>query len=180
MLAITAGHAIMPLLFSRWASFPKEKLNVHVEKVMRFASTISVFMIVVLQAAAKWIVLILYGRDFLPAVKPMRILVPGTVLYLMSYILIQLLSSRGKPELAGANLLIGAVVNGILTWFLIQVMDIHGAALATTVANVVLLTSLVLTVKKKHGINFSRCIFVNKEDIRSIFKALSWEKTQNV
>ncbi|MBN2455217.1 MAG: oligosaccharide flippase family protein [Sedimentisphaerales bacterium] len=173
MLIVLVGRTITPLLFSRWASLPEDKLAMHVEKVMRFSSTICVIGIVGLLLSGKWVILILYGKEFLPALQPMMILLPGAALYLLSRIFIPLLSSRGRPEVVIIALLIGAAINVVLCWFLIPSMDIFGAAWASTVGNIILLLLLVLMVKKmKYGIRVSYCIWINREDIGSMVKSL--------
>jgi O-antigen/teichoic acid export membrane protein len=181
MLAVMAGQAVLPLLFSRWASFPEDKLAPHVEKVMRFASSVSIFMIAVILVGAKWIVLFIYGKEFLPAVTPTQILVPGTVLYLLSLVLIQLLASRGRPEYVVIVLMIAVVINAVLCWLVVPVWGIAGAACASTAANIVILVLLTLIVRKKYGIRVANCIGLNRGDIESIMtslpkKALWWKR----
>jgi stage V sporulation protein B len=171
LLAVIAGQAVMPLLFSRWAAFPKENLATHVEKVLRFASTICTIGILGVLLSGKWLILILYGRQFLAATYPMMILVPGTVLYLLSMILIELLNSRGHPEFAVMSLVIGMVINVVLCWILVPVSGIVGAAWALTTGNIVLLFLLMSIVIKKYGIRIANCIWVNKGDIKNIMKS---------
>jgi O-antigen/teichoic acid export membrane protein len=180
MLTVTAGHAILPLLFSRWAAFPEEKLAVHVEKVMRFASTVAMIMIFAVLLTGRWIILVLYTSEFLPAFIPMVILVPGTMLYLLSSALVRLLGSRGAPELAALMLFCGAAVNASLSWMFIPVYGINGAAVAATAGYIVLLVSLVTTVKVKYGIRVMKCLILNKNDIKSIVKTLSIRRAENV
>ncbi len=95
MLVVTASQAVLPLLFSRWATLAQDQLARHFEKVMRFVTTFSVLVVLFILASAEWVVLLLFGREYLPAVEPMRILLPGTMLYLLSKIVIQFLGSRG-------------------------------------------------------------------------------------
>jgi O-antigen/teichoic acid export membrane protein len=175
MLTVAAGQAIMPLLFSRWASLAEERLAINVEKVMRFASTVSVIAIVGLLLTGKWIVLILYGREFLPAVKPMMILVPGAVLYLLSRTIIGLLGGRGVPELSAMTLLPGTIVNAVLCWFLIPLMDIQGAACASTASNIVLLLLFMLIIKRKYSVRIRQCVFLRKSDLESLLKEV-WKR----
>jgi O-antigen/teichoic acid export membrane protein len=172
MLAVLAGQAILPLLFSRWASFPKEGLSAHVEKVMRFASTVSIFMILGILLFGKWMILLLYGREFLPALYPMKVLVPGAVLYLLSRALIYLLGSRGMPEISALMLFIAAIVNAMLSFLLIPRIGILGAASAFTCANVVLLLLLALIVRKKYKVSIKNCLFLTRSDIGSISRSL--------
>jgi O-antigen/teichoic acid export membrane protein len=180
MLAVLAGQAVLPLLFSRWASFPEERVSTHVEKVMRFASTISITMIFGTLFFGKWIVLLLYGARFLPAVVPMMILVPGAVLYLLSKTLVMLLGSRGAPELSALSLLIGIIVNVALSFLLIPLIGISGAAWASTISNILLLLLLMLIVRKKYKIELMNCLCVNRKDVEGISKSLLRRRTRGV
>lgn len=172
MLIFTAGRSVLPLLFSKWASLSEDKLNLTVEKVMRFATTIGVIMIVVILLTGKWIIILMYGREFLPAVKPMMILLPGAVLYLLSRALMGLLGSRGVPELSAMVLLLSAVVNAIFCWFLIPLMGIAGASWAFTTGSVILLLALILIVRKRHRVRVKNCLWLNKNDVKGIMKSL--------
>ena len=177
MLVVTAGQAIWPLLFSRWASLAKQKLVNHVEKSLRFAIAASVIIVAGILVMGKWLILLLYGKEFLPAVVPMKILVFGTALFLLGSVLIQLLNSRGSPEFAAAALGFSAAINAGLCWFLIPVGGIAGAAWASTAGNMILLLLLILMVKKKYGIRVTNCILLNKNDFESIMKSLLKKST---
>lgn len=172
MFAVTAGQCVLPLLFSRWAAFPEEHLADHVEKVMRFASTLAIAVIIFILFGGKWVILLMYGREFLPAVVPMMILVPGTVLYLVSRVLMQLLSSRGIPEIPASMLLLSALLNAGISWFLIPAFGIAGAALASTVSYIILLVGLTLVVKYKYGVRVAHSLAVNKADINALAREL--------
>lgn len=178
MLVVVAGQSVLPLLFSRWAAISQEKLATHVEKVLRFATTVGIVIVGGVLLTGKWIVLILYGRDFLPAVQPMMILVPGAALYLISRTLMQLLGSRGVPELSAATLLAGAATNVGLCWLLVPKMGISGAAYASVAGNIILLLLLTLIVRKKYDIKVMHCLYLNKSDIKSLWKSLLRKTTE--
>jgi O-antigen/teichoic acid export membrane protein len=180
MLVVTATETVLPLLFSRWAGFPEEHLARHVEKVMRFVSSVSLATIVFIILAGKWIILIMYGAEFLPAVKPMMILVPGTLLYLLSRTFIQLLHSRGLPELSAIMLSVAALTNAVLSWLLVPTMGIIGAALANTCGNIVLLLLLVITVRLRYDIRVSQCLILTRKDVLSIIAQLKSREPQDV
>lgn len=178
MLAVIAGRAILPLLFSRWASLTEEKLSSDVEKTLRFASTVSIIMIVAILFLGKWLVLILYGREFLPAVVPMMILVPGAVIYLLSKVLIFLLNSRGVPELSALVLFIVVVINVALSFLLIPWLGILGAAWASTASNIILLLLLALIAGKKYNVRLTHCLCLNSDDVRGISKSIFHKAAQ--
>jgi len=151
MLTVISGQAVLPLLFSRWASFPEERISGHVEKVMRFASTVSIIMTVCVLLFGKWLILVLYGRDFL-----------------LSKALFLLLGSRGVPELSALSLFIGVIVNIAFSFLLIPKMGITGAAWAATIGNAVLLLTLTVIVKRKYHIGIIQCICLRREDCKNI------------
>ena len=169
---VVAGQAITPLLFSRWAAISEEKLAANVEKALRFAGTVAVVIVAGILLTGKWLVLILYGREFLPAVVPMMILVPGAALYLISRSLLYLLGSRGKPELSAATLLASVAINVFFCWLLIPKIGVIGAACALTIGNIVLLVLLILIVRKRYKVRLMQCVCLRRADIKSIFDSL--------
>jgi O-antigen/teichoic acid export membrane protein len=180
MLMVTAAGAIFPILFSRWASLPADKLARHVEKVMRFTSTASVLMVAVILLSGKWIIILMYGREFLPSVRPMVILLPGTVLYLISRVLMRLLGSRGSPEWSTVALFEGVLINAALSFTLIPTMGIRGAALASTASNVGLLATLTVVVIRKYKVRLTQCLWLNRNDFKDIKAQLRLSRWKDV
>jgi len=174
MAVVMTSQAVLPLLFSRWAALAAEHATLNLELVMRFLATFSVGLIAVLAVGSKPLVLVLYGRPFLPAVGPMMILLPGTMFFLLSKVATQFLGSRGLPELSTVMLVVGAVVNAMLSWFLIPRMGINGAAVASTVGNLILLVSLMATLRSRFGVRLGRCLWLTIKDCRGIIKQLHW------
>lgn len=170
MLVVTAGQAVLPLLFSRWASLPEDRVAPHVEKVVRFASTFGLVSVVGVVLTGRWIILLMYGHRFLPAVGPMVIMVPGAVCYLLSSVLIQVLGSRGRPELSAFSLALAAIVNALLSFALTPRWGINGAAVAALAGNLVLLVPLMVIVKRVSGVRLWQCLGLRRADILSLLQ----------
>jgi O-antigen/teichoic acid export membrane protein len=170
MLVVTASQAVLPLLFSKWASLTEDQLTPHFEKVMRFVTTFSLVVILVIVLSAKWVILILYGPAFLPAVVPMMILLPGTVLYLLAKVIIQFLGSRGLPERAIGALMIAAGLSAALSYLIVPNYGIRGAALASTAGNFALLLMLMVLVMRKFDVTLAHCLWFTPMDVRTLFK----------
>lgn len=173
MLVVTASQAALPLLFSRWAALDPDQLAPHFEKVMRFITTFSLVVVLFILVSARWVVLLLFGREYLPAVEPMRILLPGTMLYLLSKVVIQFLGSRGLPEVSAGLLLLGSLINALLSVTLIPIYGINGAALASSTGNLALLMGLMAVVTWKYKINLLRCLGLTTSDCRHLMASLS-------
>jgi len=172
LLVITAGQAVLPMLFSRWAGISADKLPEHVQRVLRFCFALVVCLAAGLLIFGKWILIILYGREFLPALMPMLILMPGTGLYLISRALIQLLGSRGRPEISAGLLLISSGLTAGLSFVLTPIWSISGAAAAELTGNVVLLVLLLLVIRRLFNVQLRQCFLMNKQDFRVIYKQL--------
>jgi O-antigen/teichoic acid export membrane protein len=156
---------------------PEEQLNRHVEKVLRFVSTIAVITIVFVMLAGKWIVLLFYGAKFLPSQEPMQILVFGAALYIVSRTLMQVLGSRGIPEISAAMLFISVIINVGLCWMLVPAMGINGAAWASLGSNIFLLASHIIIVKKRYRLNIANCLLTRKHDIVYLIENLRTKVT---
>lgn len=176
LLVITAGQAVLPMLFSRWAGISAEKLPEHVQRVLRFCFALVVLMAAGLLIFGKWILVILYGYEFLPALRPMLILIPGTGLYLISRALIQLLGSRGRPEISAGLLLVSSGLTAGLSFALTPIWSISGAAVAELTGNVVLLVMLLLVIRRLFGVRISKSLLMTRHDMRVIYQQLFMRK----
>lgn len=171
-LIITAVQSVLPLLFSRWAEIEEKQVPVHFAKVMRFSTTISLVFLLGILVTGKWLILIMFGRQFLPATVPMIILLPGAILFLLSRIHMELLGSRGVPEISGFALLSASILNAVLCFIFIPMMDIAGASYAFTIGNVYLFILLRLIVKRRYAIEIRKCLLLNRKDIDDIIKII--------
>ena len=169
---VTASQAVLPVLFSRWASLQASQLTEHFEKVFRVVTTFSFLVILGILVLARPMVILLFGRAFLPAVTPMMILLPGTMLYLLARVVIQFLGSRGLPEISCGALLIACAINAVLSWLLIPKLGIHGAAVASSASHVALLAMLLLVMVIKFKVRIQHCVCISAQDCRSMARQL--------
>lgn len=88
----------------------------------------------VLAPTARPVVRLLFGRRFVGAVTPLRILLPGVVALALSSVLSDTLRGLGRPLTAARAEVIGAVSTVILLVALIPPLGIRGAAIASTVS----------------------------------------------
>lgn len=171
-LVITASQAVLPVLFSRWASLEESQLTEHFEKVFRVVATFSLLIILGILALARPLVILLFGPAFLPAVTPMMILLPGTMLYLLARVVIQFLGSRGLPEVSCGALLVACAINATLCWLLIPGLGIHGAAVASCASHVALLAMLLCVMVIKFKVRILRCVCISPQDCRMMARQL--------
>ncbi|HYL82526.1 MAG TPA: oligosaccharide flippase family protein [Candidatus Acidoferrum sp.] len=121
------------VLYPQVAHMTEEEAAILTARVCRQILILSVLSGLALAVLAPAAVLLYGGRAFLPAVTPLRLLLPGIVVLTISKILSALWVRRGwflmLTVLAGGT----GVLSIVLNLFLIPWLGIAGAALATTI-----------------------------------------------
>lgn len=98
---------------------------------------ISIAVSIIITIFAKPIILILYGSQYLNAIKPLRILTWYTAFSMLGVAINIWLISEHKQKYVNYNCLIGVVTNILLNYTLIPVLGISGAAIAALVTQIV-------------------------------------------
>ena len=134
MLVSTAGVGFYTLLYSRWAGLKGERQRLHVERTLGLTTAAAVLGCGAILLLAHYVVLFLYGRAFLPSVLPTRLLVGGSIFFLVTRILQMFFTADGKPFYSIATLCISALVNAGLCLWWVPTHGPNGAALAGLIA----------------------------------------------
>lgn len=94
-------------------------------------------------------ILIVFGKEFLPAVPTLKILAISVITVALSnFTGYQILVTVGKEKKVFISTLIGAVTNIILNWFLIPLYDQNGAAIASILTEGLIAVYQFICVKK--------------------------------
>lgn len=88
-----------------------------------------------LAAVTHLLILLMFGREFLPAAGPLYILLPGIVLFSGAKIISSSLTGKGFPQYALYASIISLVTNFVGCLLLIPILGLTGAALASALAN---------------------------------------------
>lgn len=83
---------------------------------------------------APFLIPAVFSASFTPAITPLLLLLPGTLAMALGIIAAYHLFGLGKPFQPSLAALIGAVITVALDLLLIPLLDINGAALASTIA----------------------------------------------
>jgi enterobacterial common antigen flippase len=94
------------------------------------------------------VVRFLFGTEFLPAVAPFQILLPGIVALGINTVFMQYFAGRGMPLFAVLAPAAAAVLNVGLNLLLLPRLGIAGAAVASTVAYAVMLCSSIIYLRR--------------------------------
>lgn len=97
---------------------------------------------------AEFAVKAVYGSDFGPSVEPLRILLPGTVLYGAAMVIVSGLYGAGRPFTAGAPQLVGLVITAVGLAVFLESGGIRAAAIVSTVSYTVVFALSVILYKR--------------------------------
>lgn len=89
-------------------------------------------------AFAHWIILLLYGKDYLAGTAALRIVVWYYGLSTMSTLNQVYLANDGKNKYINLFCMVGLVTDVVLNFALIPIMGINGAAIATLITHIVI------------------------------------------
>lgn len=124
------------------------EFGVIIEKTLNFIFMLSLPLTVYFVFYSKWVVLLLAGQDYLPAVEPMQIILLTLPLIGVSSLLgYEILVPMGREKVFLYSVLSGAVVDTVLNAIFIPRLGTSGAALATLIAEIVVLVVLLWNLK---------------------------------
>lgn len=157
---ITAlGTVLMPRLSYYIKNNQKELFKETIIKCINFISLISFSICIFIVIYAKECILFIAGNDYLLAVSSLRIVIFTIVFVGFSNITgIQILTPLGLERKLFISIVYGAIIDFILNMFFIPLYKSNGAALATLIAEIIVLAV--------------QCYYL-KEFIREIYKKLT-------
>jgi O-antigen/teichoic acid export membrane protein len=172
MLVATAGVGFYTLLYSRWSSLEGEEQRLHVQHTLGLTTAAAVIGCGAILLLAHYVVLILYGRQFLPSVWPTRLLVGGSVFFFLTRALQGLFTANGKPIYNIVTLGLSGLVNFLLCLLLVPAYGTHGAAIAGLVACVAGGTAAVYIARTRYNLRLLAILVPSRQAIRLALASL--------
>lgn len=129
--------AVAVVVFGRTPGLSAEEANISSPRVCRNTLFIITLAAVALFFLARYIIAILFGSAFLPALQPFWILLPGIVALGASRAVGSDIAGRGKPIIMLVPAAISLAVNIPLNLLLIPRWGIAGAAFASTISYII-------------------------------------------
>ncbi|MGD9642481.1 MAG: oligosaccharide flippase family protein [Elusimicrobiales bacterium] len=159
-------NAAAQVLYPKTTASTKQEADRFTPEVARH-----VFFITLLPAAAIWaaadpLIGLLFGREFLHAAVPIKLLLPGAVLLSVSKVLGSHLSSRGFPQYNSTASSVSLVSSVTLCLLLIPRWGLAGAATATSISYLANLGVMFYFFRKVSGCGPAELFLPQKSDIR--------------
>jgi len=158
--------AVGTVLFSRTPRLAIKEVNKSTPIICRNTIFLTVLSAIFLLILGKSIISIFFGSLFLPALKPLYILLPGVVAISVNKVLCNELIGRGKPIIGTIAAIVSLGINVPLNLIFIPIWGISGAAFASTISySVCAIVPLVAFLK----ISYNRLLdtlIMKKEDLK--------------
>jgi O-antigen/teichoic acid export membrane protein len=100
----------------------------------RYTFWLSLLIAVGLALLGEWVIVLIYGEPFQPAIHPLLAILPGVILFNFGVLLGTDISGRGRPDITAVHALIAFIINFVANVLLIPRLDYVGAALASSFA----------------------------------------------
>ena len=153
------------LVFARTPGLTDEDKNRSTPIICRNTFFITIILSIILFITANYIILILYGPTYLPAVKPLWVLLPGVIALSVCKVLSNEIAGRGKPMINTYAAIISLAVNIPLNLLFIPQLGIIGSALASSIAYFVSAIIVLVSFLKISGNSISDTLIIKKGDI---------------
>ncbi len=171
-LLLVIPMSLGPILYSRWSSLSLDERLQQVGLATRLMIILGLAVCVLLVFSAKWIVLLMYGSEYFPAVLPLRVLAVGLLFRFISYPLMQLFPSSGHPLLTSVLLGTSLIVTAAAMLVLIPLYSIVGAAGSVVIGNLFGAIVGYTIAIKKYNVDLGDCFKIKTADIRYILQNL--------
>ncbi|MGA2265626.1 MAG: lipopolysaccharide biosynthesis protein [Phycisphaerae bacterium] len=178
MLVATAGVGFYTLLYSRWSAMEGEEQRLHVQHTLGLTTAAAVIGCGTILLFAHYVVLILYGRQFLPAVWPTRLLVGGSVFFFLARALQGLFTANGKPIYNIVTLGLSGLVNLLLCLVLVPAYGTGGAAIAGLIACLAGGIAAVYIACTRYNLRLMGILLPSRHAIRLAFASLTSRKSR--
>lgn len=145
MIAVSVSMLLFPKLSGM---SEKEEKRKFIGKTLKYMAIIMFVLVVGATIFSEMGVLLVYGEEYRPSIPVFRILMPGIFFWALSSLLFNYYSSENRIGVNIVAAFIGLVVNFVLNGFLIPRNGICGAAIASTIAYVIIFIILIICLKK--------------------------------
>jgi O-antigen/teichoic acid export membrane protein len=165
--------AVGTIVFARTPGLSAEEANMSTPRICRNTLFITILAALVLFALAKPIITLFFGSAFLPALKPLWILLPGVVAISIWKVLSSEMLGRGRPIINAVAAGVSLAVNIPLNLWLIPMWGISGAALASTISYSITAIIMLIAFLKISKNSLLDTILVKPQDLRIYTSVIS-------
>ncbi|MEK6939051.1 MAG: flippase, partial [Nanoarchaeota archaeon] len=146
------GSAIVtvtfPLFTELWHRNAQEKIGFYLKYIYKYLFLLILPITVVLIIFRDFLLRVMFGPEYLAAGTALIFLVISTIFVIFSGINLTSINAFGYPKLVSKIIFLGAIINIILNYILINIWGINGAALATMISYMFLFIYSIYSLRK--------------------------------
>ncbi|WP_323736293.1 flippase [Methanosphaera sp. ISO3-F5] len=153
ILANSVSMSVLPATSEADSLKDKELLKMYMHQSYRYTTLTSLPVSAFIMVYAVPMMILLFGRDYAQGAEALWILVLGMFFFSIYLISCSMCQGLGKPTFPMYALIIGAIINAVLSFLLVPLYNISGAAIATTVATFILMLLTIIELVKLSSIH---------------------------
>ena len=162
----TLTRAVSIVVFSRIAALEDPLARNHLTSIVcRYVLWITLIGGGMLFLMADWLIIGIYGNEFAGSALALRLLLPGVILFGVSFVLANDISGRGQPHRIVIQSFTGLVVNVLINLWLIPQLSFAGAAFASSVSYSLIAILTVYSYSRLTGVHWRMLVLPSRDDL---------------
>lgn len=173
-MLLNIPFALNMVLFPHVAERSKhENISLETARYARYATLMLFAVGAVLFMVAPFGIELLYGPEYLPAVNPLRLLLPGVITYSIGQVVSAHLMGRNRAIALGVWTGISTAANVLLNLLMIPRWGIEGAALASTLSYTLQAVAFAYLLTQEQKVSLVDVFVPRWSDVQSIWTAVT-------
>ena len=160
IISMAVATSVLPAAAEAMSLNNHELLRTYILQSYRYVSFVVMPLCVGTIVFAAPIIGLLFGNAYLPGAVSLQILAAGMLFFTLYTISSSIAQGLGRPRLPMYMLIFGTVIDIVLSIILVPIMGINGAAIATTVSALVLMSVLMWRTLKLANVSLPTMEFV--------------------
>ena len=152
IISMAVATSVLPATSEAMGLRDHKLLETYVKQAYRYVSFVVMPMCVGTIVFAEPIIALLFGKEYLPGVASMQILAAGMFFFTLYTVSSSISQGYGKPRLPMYVLIVGVIIEIVLSIVLVPPMGINGAAIATTLGSLFIMVALMWKTLKMSGV----------------------------
>jgi O-antigen/teichoic acid export membrane protein len=164
--------ALGPLLYAKWAGVTAETRTRQAEMAARMEVACTIAACLGLLVAGKYVIMLLYGQQFVAANDALLLLAPSLVFAALFDVATNVLASDGRAIVSAMVLAGTLVVVTSVTLIATPLLGIRGAALAVLLGNLFSAGASLYACRRLYGLRVRHCLVLRRSDAQYALQAL--------
>ena len=170
--AVLIPRALSPLFYAKWSDAANKNKRDQIERAARFNVAYGFLAAIGLIVLGRWVVVLLYGAEFIEAYSALVIFAPAMLVMCLFSIFNSVLASEGEAATTAGCLARTLILVCALTYVLVPVYGMRGAAIAVLLGNALSTVMLGVVCCRLYGLRLSQMLFLSPQDVRYVIAAL--------